>query len=179
MNKIFMLILLCLTVSLYGMVGEANAGVGNVLVRSAAKRAVGNGMATQVERKSVGELGALAKRDLVRDRAVKPVTLKKEIQVFRYTSVGKAKSEAIQGVNANSHFTSRATTGRPLTAENAARRYAPTSSNHAPAVRQTWRLDKGTEVKNAKVLGGEQGYGEIVPLTKVPPQNLIQSKRLH
>lgn len=177
MNR--MLMLLCLTVCLSGLVGEANAGVGNVLVRSAAKRVAGNGVATQVERKSVGKLGALAKRDLARDRAVKPVTLKQDKHVFRYTSEAKAKSEAAHGVKANRHFTAKATPGRPLTAENAAHRYAPTSSNEMPTVRQTWRLDKGTEVKRAKVLGGEPGYGETVPMTKVPPQNLISSKTLH
>ena len=179
MNKIFMLMMLCLAVGLSGMSGEVYAGVGSVLARSAARRAAGKEMAVQVEKKSAEEISALAKRDMERDRKLKPVALDSDIHVFRYTSEAQAKSDAKNGVKAGRHFTSKAAPGRPLASANASRRYSPTSSKRMPAVRQTWRLEKGTMVKRGKVLGGEPGYGEIVPLTEVPPQNLIGSSILH
>lgn len=98
--------------------------------------------ATQVERKSANELGALAKRDMERDGKIKPFTLESNIHVYRYISEAQAKSEAKYGVKANRHFTSVATAGRPLTSVNAAHRYSPTSSKRALAVRQIWRLDR-------------------------------------
>lgn len=178
MNKVFMLMMLCLTVSLSGMGGEANAGIGNVAARSVAKRVAGYGAAAHAERKSAQELGTLARRDMERDGRLKTVTLERDIHVNRYTSNAQAKSEAKYGVKANRHFTSVATSGRPLTPDHAARRYSPTSGNGAPTIRQTWRLSKGTMVKKGKVLEGEPGYGEIVPQTRISPQNLISTTPL-
>ncbi|MBM4305189.1 MAG: hypothetical protein FJ115_00045 [Deltaproteobacteria bacterium] len=109
----------------------------------------------------------ILRRDLMRDKATKVRALAAERRVFRYTSQDRAKQEIRKGIMPQSHMTSRASRGRPLSPEKAQRRYGlPTP----PQVRETIHLPKGQPVRMNKSLGGSPGVGEITSTKPIPPK---------
>jgi hypothetical protein len=99
----------------------------------------------------------ILRQDLARDVTTAARPLAKPRTVFRYTSSAQAAREAEQGLAADTHMTSVARPGRPLSAEAAQRRYGLANP---PEARETLKLD-GQMVRFNKVLGGKAGYGEI------------------
>jgi hypothetical protein len=136
--------------------------------------ALGLGLSPALEAGSLGKVIArsaikkILRRDLARDAATVAKPLAKPRTVYRYTSGTRAAREAQQGLAPDSHMTSVARPGRPLSAEAAQRRYGLPSK---PEVRETLRLE-GQPVRHNKVLGGERGYGEITSPEKIPSESI-------
>ncbi|MFH2124124.1 MAG: hypothetical protein ABIJ50_11670 [Pseudomonadota bacterium] len=107
--------------------------------------------------------------DKLRDKSlpVKPLAQKKS--VYRYhPSVAQARQEIRQGVPGGSHLTaSSSRVGRPIGGATAQSRLGLAQQ---PAARTTVTLPAGIKVKQGKVLGGQAGYGEIVPVRRVKPK---------
>ena len=116
------------------------------------------------------------KQDAARDARLPTRKLQQPHTVFRYVTPKESVREKQRGIAPGSHFTSRATPGRPVTSQNAQRREG-LGANHT--VRETIVLPKGQQVKSGKVIGGSPGRGEILTATKVPPKNIKKTVRLH
>ncbi len=115
--------------------------------------------------RSLGKRWArLARRDLVRDLRTPVTRLRRPRPVFRYVTPKRARLERKRGFAPGTHFTSRATRGRPLTAANAQRRVGvPTRRTR----RLTVDLPKGTQVRFNKILAGTPGRGEITAVNRI------------
>jgi hypothetical protein len=109
----------------------------------------------------------ILRRDLIRDRATKARGLAAERRVFRYTTKDRARQEIRRGIPSQSHLTSRAGRGRPLSSGKAQRKYG---LPERPQVRETIRLPKGQPVRTNKSLGGAPGVGEITSSKPIPPK---------
>ncbi|MDI6755835.1 MAG: hypothetical protein QME78_15745 [Thermodesulfobacteriota bacterium] len=109
----------------------------------------------------------ILRRDLMRDKATKVRALAAERRVFRYTTKDRARQELRKGIAPQSHMTSRAVRGRPLSPEMAQKKYG--LPQH-PQVRETIRLPKGQPVRTNKSLGGAPGVGEITSPKQIPPK---------
>jgi len=109
----------------------------------------------------------ILRRDLMRDRTTKVRALAAERRVFRYTTRDRARQELRRGIPSQSHLTSRAGRGRPLSPGNAQRKYG---LPERPQVRETIRLPKGQPVRTNKSLGGAPGVGEITSSKPIPPK---------
>ncbi len=113
------------------------------------------------------------RKDLVNHR-VAPIQFARPRTVFRYTSRGVSKQEALNGVPPFRHMTSTARPGRPLSALNAQRRFG---LPQRPTARETVRIPSGQPIVLNKAQGGRAGVGEIVSpapvrnraITKVVP----------
>lgn len=106
-------------------------------------------------------------RDLLRDRALRIQTLKKQRTVFRYTTWSKAQLEARKGLAPGTHMTAKGGPGRSLSPETAKRRYG---LPRKPTARETIHLEAGIPIRSGKVLGGQPGYGEITAAKRIPPE---------
>ncbi len=102
---------------------------------------------------------SILKRDLLRDRTVRPRPLRRPTTFFRYTTQQQARRELRKGLNPGTHMTAPGGPGRPLSRETARRRYG---LPRTPRVRETIRLPAGTPIRPARALGGAPGYGETV-----------------
>lgn len=111
-------------------------------------------------------LGRIFARDAARDRATPSILLKKGRNVFRYTTPTVAAREARAGFRAGSHFTSRATSGRPMSAASAGQRFG-IGPDRTRRIKVT--LPPGTPVRFNKLFGGKRGVGEISIGKKVRP----------
>lgn len=115
-------------------------------------------------------------RDAARDAAKASVPLANGRTVYRYVTSRQGAREATKGIAANSHFTSRASQGRPLGAAGAQRRFGLPQE---PQKRMTVRLPKNTDVRFNKVIGGKPGYGEITVVKPLPRQSISDARQLH
>jgi len=107
--------------------------------------------------------------DKLRDKSLPVKPLAQEKSVYRYhPSVAQARQEIRQGVPGGSHLTaSSSRVGRPIGGATAQSRLGLAQQ---PVARTTVTLPAGIKVKQGKVLGGQAGYGEIVPVRRVRPE---------
>lgn len=116
-----------------------------------------SGCVTKSISKSVGKrMSIILKRDRIRDAVLKAKPLARNKTVFKY---GCNKNQLTKGVKSGEH-TTRATAGRPLSAEAAKKEYG---LRRKPGWRVTYVIPKGTPVKTGKVIGGAPGKVEYIP----------------
>jgi len=108
----------------------------------------------------------ILRQDWLRDSGTAARALSRPRTVHRYLSRERAALEAREGIAPGRHMTATARPGRPLSAENAQRRYGLPET---PEVRQTLRLPAGFPARSNKALGGAPGYGEITSPRALPP----------
>ena len=109
------------------------------------------------------------KRDKARDAKLAFKPNKETEYRERYTSKGQAEKEAKKGLSPKTHLGDKVIPGRLPTQEKAAKQYGIDKKN--AKVRTVWRVDKGTPVKSAKVIGGAPGKGELTVGKRIPPEN--------
>jgi hypothetical protein len=134
---------------LLGVVRPTEARGQGTIARAAAKSA-----AQSVKR----NIARTLRLDRVRDARTPVVRLTRPRTSFRFLPARRAQAETRLGILRNSHLTSRATPGRPLSASAARARYGLPV---APTRRLTVDLPAGTPVRFNKVLRGGRGIGEI------------------
>lgn len=130
-------------------------------------KAVARGAARSAARALRGSPARTLRRDLLRDRATRVRPLPKDRTVYRYTSRDRVREELRRGIPPGSHMTSRGGAGRPLTPEQAQRRYGLPQK---PEVRETVRLPKGQPTRTNRAIGGAPGVGETTSSKRVPPE---------
>jgi hypothetical protein len=100
----------------------------------------------------------IKKRDMERDLKTKPKPLAQDRTVYRYVTKEQAKIDAKKGIPRESHLAAKGGPGRPLSADEAKRRYG---LEKKPEVRETATLKKGDKVRSNRVFGGEKGVREL------------------
>ncbi|KAB2890146.1 MAG: hypothetical protein F9K32_09890 [Desulfobulbaceae bacterium] len=102
-----------------------------------------------------------------------PVTrMGSDRKVYRYyPSVGKARSDLRKGIPAGRHLTASGPgrIGRPIEGATAQERYGLA---YRPKARVTVTVPNDSLVKKGKVIGGQPGYGQIVPQRRTPPSQV-------
>lgn len=126
----------------------------------------GNKSKSNSSRKSVSSYDKMRDVEKARDKKIPAKPLDRERVVNRYTSKKFAKEEMRKGIPPNTHMTSRATRGRPLSPSEAKRRFGLKSE---PQVRETIVLPKRQPVRTEKVMGGKRGVGGLTSTKPVPP----------
>ncbi|MEW8054177.1 MAG: hypothetical protein AB2796_02585 [Candidatus Thiodiazotropha sp.] len=120
-------------------------------------------------------MARLFARDLKNHAATMAKPLARARTVHRYTSFVRGRGEKASGLSPNTHMTVRARPGRPMSPENAQRRYGLA---YRPRVRETIVLPKGFPVRHNKVVGGAPGVGELTSPKPVPATNIRRSVSL-
>lgn len=107
--------------------------------------------------------------DKLRDKTLPVKPLAQEKSVYRFhPTVAQARQEMRKGVPGGSHLTATGPgVGRPIGGATAQSRLGLAQR---PTARTTVTLPAGIKVKQGKVLGGQAGYGEIVPVRRVRPE---------
>jgi hypothetical protein len=136
---------------------------------------VGGRVARSAASQTAARVGTLFARDAVRDRSTRAVSLAADRRVFRYTTAMNRRLEVRQGFHAGTHFTSRATAGRPPSAATASARLGLPMP---PSRRLSVTLPKGTPVRFNKALGGSRGVGEIAIARRLAPNTIKRSVRI-
>jgi hypothetical protein len=112
-------------------------------------------------------------RDRARDAKVAVSALERPRVVQRYTTLEEVKEYLRRGIRSGTHFTAKASPGRPLSAERAASRYGLPK---APEARLKIELPPGTKIKSGKVVGGHSaGYGEVKTYRSPLPPGAVRS----
>ena len=164
--KILWIYLLFLLISAVPLEAEA-AGIG---------KRVYHGVARKTLKSNPKMIAQVMQRDLKRDQATKAVSLTNGRTVHRYVSTTTARKELHKGIPPQSHMTSRATPGRPLSVFKAQRQFG---LSKAPKMRETIKIQKGQPVRFNKVLGGGRGKGEITSSRSIPPESIRKVVPLH
>lgn len=111
------------------------------------------------------------RKDAARDAGTRAVPLPESRSVFRYVTLRRANRELRLGVAPGSHMTSRANSGRALSAPRALQRFGLPET---PQVRETLRIGKGLPVRSNKVVGGSPGLGELTSPKRVPGTAIVR-----
>ena len=114
-------------------------------------------------------------RDAARDAATVARPLAESKKVWRYTTETQARQEAKQGIEAGRHFTPNVTRGRPPNAATAREQYGLPAD---PDVRMTVRLEEGRAMKSNKAINGQRGRGEITNAEPLPPEAILNIRRV-
>lgn len=120
-------------------------------------------------------IARIFQKDLKNHAAAQVKPLPQARTVHRYTASARAAQEKSSGLAADTHMTSLARPGRPLSPANAQRRYGLPS---LPQVRETIHLPRGTPVRHTKVVAGEPGVGEITSPRPIPAEHIRRVIRL-
>lgn len=141
---------------------------------STARKAVARSAARSVARSAERSVARIFRLDRVRDAGTRVVSLPKARNVFRYVNTRGLRDALRRGFPRRTHFTARATRGRPLSIARARERFGIAAPTH----RLTANLAKGTRVRFAKTLGGDRGVGEITAAQNVGARAIRKVVRL-
>jgi hypothetical protein len=143
--------------------------------KAAAQKAVRQFEEGKVSEKAKNE--KLMTWDQARDKTIPVKPLEKSRTVYRYTSMKQAKIEQANGISPNTHMTSREVgPGRPLSAVTAKGRYGLPNE---PQAQLKIQIPAHQPIRNAKVVGGKAGYGEITSPKSIPSKSVIQVRGKH
>lgn len=112
-------------------------------------------------------------KDRARDNRTAAKPLKRDRNVYRYTSMKDARSAKKNGIPAHAHMTPNTSKGRPISSKTAQKRYG---IQHPPEALVTIKIPKGHPVKFNKAIGGERGRGEITSPKDLPPSQVTDVK---
>lgn len=155
------------TFCLFLLIGAAQPAYG----QAGPARAVARGAAASAKK----SMAKVLRLDRIRDARTPVSRLARQRTTFRYATPNQARMEVRRGIAPGSHFTSRATRGRPLSAPAAAARYGLPAGK---TTRLTVTLPAGTRVRFNKALRGGRGVGELTSADRVDPSAVRRVVRL-